>query len=75
LRFDNDVFIICASLSGHGHPIPEPATDQPTVCTMSVSLRFLNLLPRDCLVALPAVVGEAAQGAVRNGAPPGVPVS
>jgi hypothetical protein len=42
---------------------------------MSVSLRFLNPLPCDRLAAPLAVVGEAAQGAVRNGAPPGVPVS
>jgi hypothetical protein len=75
LRFDNCVFIICASLSSQGHPIPDTTTDQPTVCTMSVSLRLLNLLPCNRLAALPAVVGEAAHGAVRNGAPPGVPVS
>jgi hypothetical protein len=75
LRFDNVMFIICASLSSPGYPTPDPATDQPTVCTMSVSLRFVNLLPCNRLLALPVVVGEAAHGAVPNGAPPGVPVS
>ncbi|MBL8314563.1 MAG: hypothetical protein JNK55_12530 [Rubrivivax sp.] len=75
MRFDNVVFIICASLSSQGHPTTGPSTDQPTACTMSVSLRFVYLPLCSRLLALPIVAGEAAHGAVTNGAPPGVPVS
>jgi hypothetical protein len=75
LRFDNVVFIICASRSGSGHQTPHPASDQPTFGAMSSSLNHLNPLTSTRIVALPAVAAEAAHGVVRNGAPPGVPVS
>jgi hypothetical protein len=75
LRFDNVVFIICASRSGSGHQTPHPASDQPTLDAMFSSLSFLTPLPSNRLVALSAVVAHAGHGVVRNGAPPGVRVS
>jgi len=78
LRSDNRLFIICASLQRATRqrvPLLQPIN--PTPNTMEMSLPFVDmpLCPRLAAAQAVGAQGSAAsRGAVKDGAPPGVPM-